>query len=577
MSDAAAPNPSSAEAASGTRASSPGVRLRGRRQTFTDGGETWLWLAGGALSLALLMIVGLLFFIAVEGLGTFWPQPLVLVETSDSRKFLGDVFRTDVERSPGDGARPPTGARQRTLYRTANEGMASPRFQWASADQIKRSETPEWGVVIETRGRGRLHAIVTGYRGEAGVRSSPAEAIAAAFERRPTAEAAYRQAESLRRNDLRRLDERLGLAEKGVRHAAFHHGEQSPEADAARGELAKVREEISGATARMAARIDELLAPAKRELLLLETAAGEKLELPVGEIVRLVTPNRLGTGAKLLVYLDRWREFLLDWPRAANAEGGILPAIWGTVTMTLIMSIAVVPFGVLAALYLREYAKSGPVITAVRIAINNLAGVPSIVFGIFGFGFFCYAVGGSIDRTFFPAELSYGQPTWGKEGLIWASFTLALLTLPVVIVATEEALAAVPNSMREGSYACGAGKWQTIRRIVLPRALPGIMTGMILAIARGAGEVAPLMLVGVVKSAENLPVDGSFPYVHPTRSFMHLGFHIFDLGFHSPDSDGLRPMLFSTTLVLIATVAGLNLTAVAIRNRLRRRYESSKF
>jgi phosphate transport system permease protein len=241
--------------------------------------------------------------------------------------------------------------------------------------------------------------------------------------------------------------------------------------------------------------------------------------------------------------------------------------------MTLVMSVLVVPFGVLAALYLREYARAGPIVSAVRIAINNLAGVPSIVFGVFGLGFFCYIVGASIDELLFAAKLP--TPTFGKGGLLWASLTLALLTLPVVIVPTEEALAAVPRSMREGSYACGATQWQTIRRIVLPRAMPGIMTGAILALARGAGEVAPLMLVGAVKLAPELPLDASAPFLHPERSFMHLGFHIYDLGFQSQNSEAAKPMVYTTTLLLIAIVVALNLLAIWIRARLRRRFQGS--
>jgi len=248
------------------------------------------------------------------------------------------------------------------------------------------------------------------------------------------------------------------------------------------------------------------------------------------------------------------------------------------VAMTLIMALLVAPFGVLAALYLREYATRGPVTSAVRIAINNLAGVPSIVYGAFGLGFFCYVLGGSIDDLFFrPALVADGQPTFGTGGLLWASLTLALLTLPVVIVATEEALAAVPNSMREGSYACGAGKWQTIRRIVLPRALPGIMTGLILAMARGAGEVAPLMLVGVKKLALDLPIDGTFPFVHPEREFMHLAYLIYDVGFQSPNSQAAKPMVFTITFLLVGIIALLNVTAVWIRGRLRRRYVAQQF
>ena len=299
------------------------------------------------------------------------------------------------------------------------------------------------------------------------------------------------------------------------------------------------------------------------------------MQLPLADIVRAYPANRLDGGARLGVYLSRWWEFLTDEPREANSEGGVWPAIFGTVMMTLVMSLLVVPFGVLAALYLREYARPGLATSAVRIAVNNLAGVPSIVFGVFGLGFFCYIVGGSLDVLFHPERLP--SPTYGTGGILWASLTLALLTLPVVIVATEEALAAVPGSMREGSYACGASKWQTIRRIVLPRAMPGIMTGMILALARGAGEVAPLMLVGAVKLAPELPLDGTFPFLHLERSFMHLGFHIYDLGFQSQNSEAAKPMVYTTTLLLIGLVVVLNVTAITVRTRLRSRYVTGKF
>lgn len=295
----------------------------------------------------------------------------------------------------------------------------------------------------------------------------------------------------------------------------------------------------------------------------------------MSDVVRAYAANQLGLGDKLGIYLSRWREFLTDDPREANSEGGVFPAIFGTVAMTLLMSLMVTPFGVLAALYLREYARGGLVTSAVRIAINNLAGVPNTMLGVFGLGFFCYIVGATLDELLFADKLP--TPTFGTGGILWASLTLALLTLPVVIVATEEALAAVPNSMREGSYACGASKWQTIRRIVLPRAMPGILTGMILAIARGAGEVAPLMLVGAVKLAPELPVDAVAPFVHLQRSFMHLGFHIYDVGFQSQNSEAAKPMVYTTTLLLITIVASLNLAAIWLRARLRRRFVTSQF
>jgi len=406
--------------------------------------------------------------------------------------------------------------------------------------------------------------------------------------------------------------------------------------------------------ARIREKINEINRDNGRYRLVMETA-GEGAAPPktaltrLDGVVRAYPANRLGLADKIRVYFSRWWEFLSAEPREANSEGGVFPAIFGTVAMTFIMIIVVVPFGVLAALYLREYAKAGPIVSAVRIAVNNLAGVPSIVFGVFGLGFFCYGVGSFIDGGpqsawsvsrwtsllvvwgvsvaagaalwtaffehiesqaswplryfrgifltvwvgavlagafvlvaqipffdgFFRAQLP--NPTYGKGGLLWASLTLALLTLPVVIVATEEALSAVPNSMREGSYACGASKWQTIKRIVLPRAMPGIMTGTVLAMARGAGEVAPLMLVGAVKLAPELPVDSMFPFLHPERSFMHLGFHIYDVGFQSQNSEAAKPMVYTTTMLLISLVVLMNVTAIFLRNRLRKRFVVQAF
>jgi len=413
-----------------------------------------------------------------------------------------------------------------------------------------------------------------------------------------------------------------------------------------------IRFEVDNKIAALQERIGEIEQRNNRFGLFATTADGIEAELKLGDIVRAFPANQLDWTGRLGVYGSRWSEFLLADPREANSEGGVFPAIWGTIAMTMIMSLIVVPFGVLAALYLREYAKSGPIVSIIRISINNLAGVPSIVFGVFGYGFLILVVGAYIDggpsnanlpempqlwwwltatglaivafSAFITTSYSLGSrkvltrmrtptlgiaslllwilatvafisliaftpnfhgfyqanlpnPTFGKGGLLWASLTLALLTLPVVIVATEEALSAVPNSLREGSYGCGASKWQTIRRIVLPHALPGIMTGMILAMARGAGEVAPLMLVGVLKLAPELPVDLSAPFVHLDRSFMHLGFHIFDLGFQSPNSEAAKPMVFTTTLLLITVVATLNLFAIWLRARLRRRFQSGEF
>ena len=298
--------------------------------------------------------------------------------------------------------------------------------------------------------------------------------------------------------------------------------------------------------------------------------AGKEKALPLAQVLDVYFPNRMSGPAKAWHYAVRVWEFVSDEPRESNTEGGVFPAIFGTVMMVIIMSVLITPLGVLAAFYLREYATQGPFVSAVRIAVNNLAGVPSIVFGVFGVGFFIYIVGGSIDRLFYPDALP--TPTYGTGGILWASLTLALLTVPVVIVATEEGLAAVPRGVREASLALSATKLETTLRVVLPAVMPSILTGLILAMARAAGEVAPLMITGVVKLAPALPIDGVWPFLHLDRKFMHLGFHIYDVGFQSPNVDAARPMVFATTLLLLGIVVLLNLFAINLRNRLRRTY-----
>jgi phosphate transport system permease protein len=444
---------------------------------------------------------------------------------------------------------------------------------------VARIVQPEWATAIERLEGGRFHGLpLRLVHGDKTV-AEGAELAWREFERiQPAVRRRVREALRIDRHDRGVLQRQLRAARLGVVQADLRSGRDSVAYEAA------VREE-QAVTARVherSALLDAETAQLREENagwgFEFEAAGGEKRVLPLEQIVRAWQPNRLSTMGKLGVYLGRWWEFLTDDPREANSAGGVFPAIWGTVAMTLIMALLVAPFGMLAALYLREYASRGPVTTAVRIAINNLAGVPSIVYGAFGLGFFCYVFGAGIDEVFFRSALvADNQPTFGTGGLLWASLTLALLTLPVVIVATEEALSAVPNSMREGSYACGAGKWQTIRRIVLPRALPGIMTGLILAMARGAGEVAPLMLVGVKKLALDLPIDGTFPFVHPEREFMHLAYLIYDVGFQSPNSQAAQPMVFTITFLLVAIIALLNVAAIWLRSRLKRRYVMQQF
>jgi phosphate transport system permease protein len=556
-------------------------RMRSPYTSLTAHGEPWVWLTGGALALAIVMITGLLAFIAIRGASTFWPVPLELVELRDDRRALGEV----AEREPAQVSSAAAGESRRgarRLLRTANFELTGNHYEWFDDAAVARASRPEWATAVERLEGGRFHGFpVRLRRGDEVVAEGPEATWQAFCREHPAVRRRYREAVRIDRHERGRLQRDLRAARLAVVQAGLDE-EASPSRVGRVAAATAVQRRVDERVQRESLALDERTAALRREndgwTLDMETADGRAAALPLEAIVRAWQPNRLSAFGKLGVYADRWREFLADDPREANSAGGVFPAIWGTVAMTLIMALLVAPFGVLAALYLREYAARGPVTTAVRIAINNLAGVPSIVYGAFGLGFFCYGVGGGIDEFFFRASLvADKQPTFGTGGLLWASLTLALLTLPVVIVATEEALSAVPNSMREGSYACGAGKWQTIRRIVLPRALPGIMTGLILAMARGAGEVAPLMLVGVKKLALDLPIDGTFPFVHPEREFMHLAYLIYDVGFQSPNSQAAKPMVFTITFLLVAIIALLNVFAIWLRSRLKRRYVAQQF
>ncbi|EPC00757.1 hypothetical protein L861_13275 [Litchfieldella anticariensis FP35 = DSM 16096] len=304
--------------------------------------------------------------------------------------------------------------------------------------------------------------------------------------------------------------------------------------------------------------------------LVLESIDGQRLIQPLAEVHKIVYPNAMSSFGKLVAWEQGVWRFLSEGPRSANTAGGVWPAIFGTVLMVLLMSLAVTPFGVLAAVYLNEIAPQGRLTRLVRIGVRNLAGVPSIVYGVFGLGVFVYGIGGTLDTWFFSERLP--SPTFGTGGLLWASLTLALLTLPVVIVATEEGLARIPEAQREGALALGATRAETLRRVVLPMAVPAMLTGMILAIARAAGEVAPLMLVGVAKLAPQVPVDDEFPFLHLERKFMHLGYHIFDVGFYSGDIEAALPLVYATALLLVLVILVLNLTAIFLRHHVKARH-----
>lgn len=546
-----------------------------------------LWLTAGMLAICLMMILGLLFLVIGQGIQTFWPRPIEVVTTTENTKIIGELDRVEEYQPPSEGKESGSitaaneGSSQsaakltRRRFRSGNYALLGSHFTWVNDNNVTTTERPEWGIGIEQFEGGRLYGVLAGFKIDGALQTEdPAEAWKLFQENHLKVESLRRQRITLEREVVGPINASISDARRSLREAQHYYGKNSPPAEKAQENLAASDRDAQARLAELRIKIEKLTADAGHFELVLATSSDPAYSVNISNVVRAYLPNRLTWSEKFSLYVSRWWEFLSADPREANTEGGVFPAIIGTVTMTLIMSIAVVPFGVLAALYLKEYAKAGLMVSIVRIAINNLAGVPSIVFGVFGLGFFVYLLGGSIDRAFF---WSYEGPVFGQGGVLWASFTLALLTLPVVIVATEEALSAVPNSMREGSYACGASKWQTIRHIVLPRAMPGVFTGLILAVARGAGEVAPLMLVGVLEHAPELPIDGVFPYVHPDRPFMHLGFSIYHSAFKSQNSDAAKPLVFTITLLLIVLIAILNLLAIWMRSRFRRRFTPSAF
>jgi phosphate transport system permease protein len=525
-------------------------------------GTAQRWLTGGAIVLTLGMIVGLIAVVATIAAGFFWPQPLVELTLADGTRVLGEAWGREPD--------PHTPGGTRVRLKVGNRDVWSADFRWARESEVTSRRTPADAWLLERREYGNFYGFARRLELDSGT-------IAASD---PRFQPALR--EGLARVDRLLAEERMLLKRVDRLHApvarvAAHLGAAQIRGTA---DVAQVRAALAAAQAEETRVAEPLLArlvtvrdQVSRGTFVLATAAGSERATKLAAIVRAAPANTLSGTGKLGLYLARWWEFLSAAPREANTEGGIFPALFGTALMVLVMAIAVVPLGVMTAVYLNEYAREGAFTNTVRLALANLAGVPSIVFGAFGLAFFVYTLGGGIDRVFFSDTLP--TPTFGTGGILWASLTLALLTLPVVVVATEEGLQSVPQAVRDGARALGATRWQTLRRVVLPYAAPGILTGAILAVARGAGEVAPLMLTGVVKLAPNLPFDSAPPFLHLERKFMHLGFHIYDVGFQSPNVEAAKPAVYAAAIVLLALVVVLNLTAILLRNRLRRRLRSA--
>ncbi|HHJ14356.1 MAG TPA: phosphate ABC transporter permease PstA [Gammaproteobacteria bacterium] len=546
---------------------------------WVKSGRPWIWLNAAAVSASLVMVLGLLGLIAVNGLGHFWPAPVVELQyrlpDGAVQQLIGEIAEqepTTLERLRESGEPVEqygdVQSIDRYLLKTGNRDVLGTDFRWINEPAIVRRAYPRDLVVLERTEWGNFYGRVVGlseHGSEVAIGEDAWRALGSRLER---ANALRDRIRKLEKYDIGAINhglERLRLEQRGLEL----EGELTPQALA---DLEHRRQALQKTFAGLQKQLEALNREIGRDSLSMEIMGGQKVEIPLARIIKAWRPNAMSLPGKVGFYLAGIWDFISEDPREANTEGGIFPAIFGTVMMVLLMSILVTPFGVVAAVYLREYARQGALTRLIRIAVNNLAGVPSIVYGVFGLGFFVYFLGGSIDALFFPEALP--APTFGTPGLLWASLTLALLTVPVVIVATEEGLSRIPRSIREGSLALGATKAETLWRTVLPMASPAMMTGMILAVARAAGEVAPLMLVGVVKLAPALPLDGNPPFIHLDRKFMHLGFHIYDVGFQSPNVEAARPLVYATALLLVLVILVLNVAAITIRNRLRERYRA---
>ncbi len=538
-------------------------------------GEIFIWFTGMGLGISLIMITGLLFLIVVNGKDYFWASELVQITRTDGSKQLGEI----VKEEPIPNLNLPDTLWNKGLMRMqlkiGNRDLYGFDFQWIDEREIKQTDLPKFASTIERMEFGNFYGFIKEILVDGNVKVKGDENVAEQIN-------SYLSITSSIRDEIRNIEKsKIGRINYNIESLRLRIKKLEFEGKNTQKDLnliSKLESEIALENKKYAvlkSKVDSLNQLASRYSVFCEDVNGRSKTIPMINIVRVYQPNNMSFVSKLGFTFTKIREFIFDDPRESNTEGGVFPAIFGTVMMVLLMSIFTVPFGVLAALYLREYAKQGPLVRTVRIAVNNLAGVPSIVFGVFGLGFFIYFIGGTIDQLFYPERLP--SPTWGTGGILWASLTLALLTMPVVIVATEEALTQIPRGMREAALALGATKWQVVRRIILPAATPGILTGLILAMARAAGEVAPLMITGVVKLAPSLPFDSYFPFFHLDRKFMHLGFHIYDVGFQSPNIEAAMPMVYTTTLLLIIIVVLLNITAMIIRANLRKKYKSSTF
>ncbi|WP_028772956.1 phosphate ABC transporter permease PstA [Shewanella waksmanii] len=540
-------------------------------------GAPWIWMTGGAVSISLIAVLGLLLLIAWRGLSYFWPAEIYQWELVDQQgqksTIIGEIYdREEVptERLISAGHKfndHPGETVTRYLIKTGNREFVGLDFRWVMETDIVSRSTPEGIAKMERTKNGDFYGYPVAII-ENGKRLNP-EDVESEFEAQiERAVELSEKAVGLQKREIGAINHKL----EQLRLKERRYELDNALTDSRKLELQTQRDTLQADYLVLEKQFFDLRAEAGRDAVIIKDMRGQEVTLKLDSILGVTYSNRLNVFGKAAHWVKGVINFVTHDPREANTEGGVFPAIFGTVFMVMLMAVIVTPFGVVAAIYLHEYAKKGPITKMIRIAVINLAGVPSIVYGVFGLGFFVYMLGGSIDQLFYPEALP--TPTFGSPGVIWSALTLAILTLPVVIVSTEEGLSRIPSSVRQGSLALGATKAETLWRIIIPMASPAIMTGLILAVARAAGEVAPLMLVGVVKLAPTLPIDMNFPFVHLERKFMHLGFHIYDVGFQSPNVEAARPLVYATSFLLVSVIVSLNLTAIAVRNHLREKYRS---
>ncbi|ATM86882.1 MULTISPECIES: phosphate ABC transporter permease PstA [Yersinia] len=547
----------------------------GATKKWFASGSPWIWLTAGAVSISLLALLGVVLLLAGQGMRYFWPAPVYLFELKQTGagpvSVIGEIYQQQsLPRQQLEQAGmilPPQAGETVTRYliKTGNREIQGQDFHRLLGSDIQQRTQPKDLLVLDRQNNGMAYGFLAGMLDN--TQPLVGDNLAQELQKRiPIIQGLVRQSKDIQFRQMNMLNqqfEALRLQKKRLEMTGSLDGDAQDSIEAEWGELQRRHQA-------MMEKLRSLQSEQDRYTLLLRDMNGQIHPLSLSQINRAWYPNDMTFGQKLSHWLAQVKHFLSDNPRNASNEGGVFPAIFGTVLMVILMSIVVMPLGVIAAVYLHEYAGKNWLTRMIRVSVVNLAGVPSIVYGVFGLGFFVYFIGGSLDKLFYPEALP--NPTFGTPGVLWAALTLALLTLPVVIVATEEGLSRIPASLRQGSQALGASKAETLWHIVLPMAAPAMITGLILAVARAAGETAPLMLVGVVKSAPLLPVDGIFPFLHLERKFMHLSFQIYDMAFQSPNVEAARPLVFAIALLLVIIVVGLNLAAIGIRHHLREKY-----